>query len=76
MAGSPARPAASRPHRFEQEIDPGPVQVLVTKIDSGRAEKLAALGASRVVLAMPPTAYIDEARDMLSACVDRLALAR
>jgi len=52
------------------------VQVLVTKIDSGRAEKLAVLGASRVVLAMPPTAYIDEARDMLSACVDRLALAR
>jgi hypothetical protein len=49
---------------------------LVTKIDAERADKLAALGASRVVLAMPATADIDEARDMLSACADRLALAR
>ena len=49
---------------------------LVTKIDSERAEKLAALGASRVVLAMPTTTDIDEARDMLSVCTDRLALTR
>ena len=49
---------------------------LVTKIDSERAEKLAALGASRVVLAMPTTTDIDEARDMLSVCADRLALMR
>ena len=49
---------------------------LVTKIDSERAEKLAAFGASRVVLAMPTTTDIDEARDMLSVCADRLALTR
>ena len=29
---------------------------------------------SRVVLAMPPTADIDEARDVLSACAERLSL--
>jgi probable F420-dependent oxidoreductase len=47
---------------------------LVTKIDGERANKLAALGADRVVLAMPPVADIDEARDILSACAQRLAL--
>ena len=49
-------------------------RALVTKIDGERADKLAAVGADRVVLAMPPTADIDEARDMLSACAQRLAL--
>ena len=47
---------------------------LVAKVDLGRAEKLAAMGADRVVLAMPPTADLDEARDQLSACAARLAL--
>ncbi|MGV0793782.1 LLM class F420-dependent oxidoreductase [Mycolicibacterium sp. XJ1819] len=47
---------------------------LVTKIDAERAERLAALGAHRLVLAMPPTADIDEARDQLSACAQRLSL--
>ncbi len=55
------------------ELSPGH---LVTKIDSERAEKLAAFGASRVVLAMPTTTDIDEARDMLSVCADRPALTR
>jgi hypothetical protein len=49
---------------------------LVTKVDSERAEKLAAFGASRVVPAMPTTTDIDEARDMLSVCADRPALTR
>ncbi len=48
---------------------------LVAKIDTDRAAKLAALGADRVVLAMPPTADLSEARDVLSACAQRLALA-
>jgi len=48
---------------------------LVTKVDGERADKLAALGADRVVLAMPPTADLVEARDLLSACAQRLALA-
>ena len=47
---------------------------LVAKVDLGRAEKLATMGANRVVLAMPPTADLDEARDLLSACAARLAL--
>jgi probable F420-dependent oxidoreductase len=47
---------------------------LVTKIDADRADKLAALGADRLVLAMPPTADFAEAWDLLSACAQRLAL--
>jgi hypothetical protein len=47
---------------------------LVTKIDGERADRLAALGADRVVLAMPPAADIGEACDLLSACAQRLAL--
>jgi hypothetical protein len=47
---------------------------LVTKIDPDRVEKLAKLGADRLVLAMPPTADIGEALDLLSACAERLSL--
>lgn len=47
---------------------------LVTKIDTDRAGRLAASGADRVVLAMPLTADLDEARDVVSACAQRLAL--
>jgi len=47
---------------------------LVTKIDGDRAGKLAALGADRVVLAMPPTSDLSEACDLLSTCAQRLAL--
>lgn len=48
---------------------------LVTKVDGERAAKLEAIGAHRLILAMPATADIDEARDMLSACAERLGLA-
>ncbi|MGE2721926.1 LLM class F420-dependent oxidoreductase [Mycolicibacterium celeriflavum] len=48
---------------------------LVTKVDAERAAKLEALGADRLILAMPPTADIGEARDALSACAQRLGLA-
>jgi probable F420-dependent oxidoreductase len=47
---------------------------VVTRIDPERAAKLEALGADRVVLAMPPTADLHEARDVLSACAERLSL--
>lgn len=47
---------------------------LVTKIDRDRADKLAAAGADRIVLAMPAVTGIDDARDALSACAERLAL--
>jgi probable F420-dependent oxidoreductase len=47
---------------------------LVTKVDAGRAAKLEALGADRLVLAMPPTSDIAEACDVLSACAQRLGL--
>jgi probable F420-dependent oxidoreductase len=48
---------------------------LVTRIDQGRAERLAALGADRIVLAASATADLEEARDELSACAERLGIA-
>ncbi len=47
---------------------------LVTKIDRERADRLAGLGADRIVLAMPPAADLGEACDALSACAQRLGL--
>ncbi|WP_060999808.1 LLM class flavin-dependent oxidoreductase [Mycolicibacterium mucogenicum] len=47
---------------------------LVSKVDADRAGRLAELGADRIVLAMPPVTDIDEAKDMLSACAERLGL--
>ncbi|AGB23526.1 putative F420-dependent oxidoreductase, Rv2161c family [Mycobacterium sp. JS623] len=47
---------------------------LVTKIDGDRADKLAGLGADRIVLAMPPATDLGEACDELSACAQRLGL--
>lgn len=59
--------------------DPGALELslghLVAKIDAERAEKLAELGADRVVLAMPPVRDIQQAMDALSACAQRLGLA-
>jgi hypothetical protein len=46
----------------------------VAKIDADRSQKLADMGADRVVLAMPPLTDIDQARDTLSECAQRLAL--
>jgi len=46
----------------------------VSKIDAERAERLAAQGADRVVLAMPPITDLEQARDELSACAQRLSL--
>jgi probable F420-dependent oxidoreductase len=46
----------------------------VSKIDTERAERLAAQGADRVVLAMPPIADLEQAKDELSACAQRLSL--
>ncbi|TGD88158.1 LLM class F420-dependent oxidoreductase [Mycolicibacterium sp. CH28] len=47
---------------------------LVTKIDAERAGRLAEAGADRLVLAMPPVIDLEEAKDMLSACAQRLGL--
>jgi probable F420-dependent oxidoreductase len=47
----------------------------VTKIDTERAQRLADQGADRIVLAMPPIADLERAKDELSACAERLALA-
>jgi probable F420-dependent oxidoreductase len=46
----------------------------VSKIDLERAERLAAQGADRVVLAMPQIADLEQAKDELSACAQRLSL--
>jgi probable F420-dependent oxidoreductase len=48
---------------------------LVTRIDRERVEKLADLGADRIVLAMPAIDDIEQAKDALSACAQRLGLA-
>jgi len=48
---------------------------LVTKIDAERAGALADQGADRIVLAMPPTTDIEQAKDIVSACAQRLSLA-
>jgi len=47
---------------------------MVTKIDAERAGGLVDQGADRIVLGMPPTTDIEEAKDMLSACAQRLSL--
>jgi probable F420-dependent oxidoreductase len=46
----------------------------VTKIDAERAARLAAQGADRLVLAMPPITDLEQAKDELSACAQRLSL--
>jgi probable F420-dependent oxidoreductase len=46
----------------------------VTKIDPERAERLAAQGADRLVLAMPSITDLEQAKDELSACAQRLSL--
>lgn len=48
---------------------------LVTRIDAPRAERLAEQGASRVVLAASAAADLEQAKDELSACAERLGLA-
>jgi probable F420-dependent oxidoreductase len=59
--------------------DPASIEVSlghsVTKVDSERAERLAAQGADRLVLAMPPITDLEQAKDELSACAQRLSLA-
>jgi probable F420-dependent oxidoreductase len=58
--------------------DPAGIEVSlghsVTKIDAERAARLAAQGADRLVLAMPPLTDIEQAKDVLSACAQRLSL--
>ncbi|MGE0215738.1 LLM class F420-dependent oxidoreductase [Mycolicibacterium sp.] len=67
------RDAATRAGR-----DPSALEVSlghqVTAIDPARADKLAALGADRVVLAMPAVTDVDQACDLLSQCAARLGL--
>ena len=46
----------------------------VSKIDLERVARLAAQGADRVVLAMPPITDLAQAKDELSACAQRLSL--
>ncbi|MEI7716505.1 MAG: LLM class F420-dependent oxidoreductase [Mycobacterium sp.] len=47
----------------------------VDKIDLERAGRLAAQGADRIVLGMPAIVDLEQAKDMLSACAQRLVLA-
>jgi len=43
-------------------------------IDQGKAERLAEMGATRVVLAMSDAQDLEQAKDELSACAERLGL--
>jgi probable F420-dependent oxidoreductase len=58
--------------------DPASLEVslghMATKIDAERAGSLIDQGADRIVLAMPPIADIEQAKDILSACAQRLSL--
>jgi len=58
--------------------DPAGLEVslghMVSKIDAERAGGLVDQGADRIVLAMPPTTDIEQAKDILSACAQRLSL--
>jgi probable F420-dependent oxidoreductase len=58
--------------------DPAEVEVSlghsVTKVDAERAERLVAQGADRLVLAMPPISDLEQAKDALSDCAQRLSL--
>ncbi|BBY67129.1 LLM class F420-dependent oxidoreductase [Mycolicibacterium helvum] len=47
---------------------------LVTKVDADRAGRLAEVGADRLVLGMPPVTDINEAKDIASACAQRLGM--
>jgi len=47
---------------------------LVTRVDADRAGRLAAHGAVRLVLAASDTADLEQAKDELSACAERLGL--
>src|SRR6478672_1773834 len=69
--GGHSRAAARRAGRIGHGFQPlvGPELP-----DLDRAEKLAAMGADRLVLAMPPAADLNEACDALSACAARLQL--
>jgi probable F420-dependent oxidoreductase len=46
----------------------------VAKIDAERAQRLASQGADRIALAMPPITDLEQAKDELSACAQRLSL--
>ncbi len=70
--------ALMRDEAAAADRDPADIEVSlghsVTKIDAERAERLAAQGADRLVLAMPPITDLEQAKDELSACAQRLSL--
>jgi probable F420-dependent oxidoreductase len=70
--------ALMRDEAVAAERNPADIEVSlghsVAKIDTERAEKLAAQGADRLVLAMPPVTDLEQAKDELSACAQRLSL--
>jgi probable F420-dependent oxidoreductase len=47
---------------------------LADKIDAERAGNLVDQGADRIVLGMPPTTDVEQAKDIVSACAQRLSL--
>jgi probable F420-dependent oxidoreductase len=68
-----------REEASEAGRDPAALEVslghTVTKIDAERAAGLLEQGADRIVLGLPPTTDVEQAKDLLSACAQRLSLA-
>ncbi|CAM3446306.1 LLM class F420-dependent oxidoreductase [Nocardioides dubius] len=62
----------------EHDRDPNALELslghLVTKINADRAASLEAQGATRIVLAASDTGDLEQAKDELSACAERLGL--
>jgi probable F420-dependent oxidoreductase len=80
ISGDALRNAVEVMHRAAEDAgrDPAALQLslghLVGRVDQERAGKLAALGAHRVVLDPSPLDDLEQAKDELSACAQRLGL--
>lgn len=80
LSGDALRDAVAVMHRAAEEAgrDPGRLELtlghLVGRVDAEKAGKLAALGAHRIVLDPSPFADLEQAKDELSACAQRLGL--
>jgi probable F420-dependent oxidoreductase len=68
-----------RDEAIKADRDPDTLELtlghLVTRVDAGRADRLAQQGAVRIVLAASDASDLSQAKDELSACAERLGLA-
>jgi probable F420-dependent oxidoreductase len=80
ISGDALRNAVDVMHRAAEDAgrDPAALELslghLVGRVDAEKAAKLEALGAHRIVLDPSPFTDLEQAKDELSACADRLGL--